>query len=776
MRLRRVLAGAVMTLAVGTAVLAGLAAALIVAPERLVTTRVAAAAVRFFAAPYHPRWTRFEFTLRSASRSDKEVTVRAADLCFADARGVASGCLKELAARFTVSFSLHAAPTVRVARLTVRGDRLRLDLTKAATASSPRSPAGLSGSRIDALTVDLPELEVVSASATVSGGLHLDFDDADTAPAALAGRWRRVAGGVVSRGSVRASAVSDLAATGRLTWLDARGTLESGGVRARFSAHAARTGAAAGSLHLLVRAARGDAVLTADATGYLTPTAYSATGQAAVTGALGPLKSLRLSPFTAAAARRPGSFVPNELTADGRFQVDAALPASWRTEGVALPPTVGGRISVRARSMPTFLQDDRFTAELAVDFEPYRSWFTVGGGVKATVSGRVSRPGSVRVDETATLDASAPRFQDLVAFLGRTPYAVPAPFDVLTGPLALVATSRGEPRGRSHRLGVALRADLRGEKQRLKLLVRGDGDLEDPASARRTLTGSLTATVDEATIQLPHLDALKMPAVALDPRFKDSASHPAPRRAAPAAGWSSVTSSAVAVGLRLVTQAPVLFLTDLAQSPVPVALDLRAARPGDRPVGTVGVRSFHIKFFRREAVVDHLTLTFSPGSTATDLDGLIRYDAAEAAISIRLLGTVEKPRIELESVPPMSNDDLVALLLFGKSPNELDSDQASTVANTQTAISDKAFGLASLYLFASTPIQFVGYDPATKAYVMRFKIPGGETLELGSAADTTKSIQLRKRLSDHFAIQAQGRTSQEQGNGLITFLEWFARY
>src|SRR6202034_615895 len=103
-------------------------------------------------------------------------------------------------------------------------------------------------------------------------------------------------------------------------------------------------------------------------------------------------------------------------------------------------------------------------------------------------------------------------------------------------------------------------------------------------------------------------------------------------------------------------------------------------------------------------------------------------------------------------------------------------DQAATVANAQTAMSDQAFGLASLYLFASTPIQFVGYDPAAKAYTIKFRIPGGETLELNSDFDATKSVQLRRRLSRHLAIVTEAVESSTEGNGVITMLEWFARY
>jgi hypothetical protein len=158
-----------------------------------------------------------------------------------------------------------------------------------------------------------------------------------------------------------------------------------------------------------------------------------------------------------------------------------------------------------------------------------------------------------------------------------------------------------------------------------------------------------------------------------------------------------------------------------------------------------------------------------------DLDGLIVYQAAEAKIFIRLLGSAQKPRVMFESDPPMTPADIMAMLLFGKSPNELDSDQQSSVAKTQTAVANGAFGLASLYLLASTPVDYVGYDPVARTYTIKFRLPGGATLQVGSDG-RNQGVQLRKRLASHLAVQTELTNSQTQGSVVTTFLEWFGRH
>jgi autotransporter translocation and assembly factor TamB len=160
-----------------------------------------------------------------------------------------------------------------------------------------------------------------------------------------------------------------------------------------------------------------------------------------------------------------------------------------------------------------------------------------------------------------------------------------------------------------------------------------------------------------------------------------------------------------------------------------------------------------------------------------DLDGLIKVRQDDADIAIKLLGSTERPRVIFESEPPMSQSTIIGLLVFNKSPDDLDPDQSASVSNSQSAMASGAFGLASLYLFASTPIQNVGYDPASQTYAIKFSLPGGASLEVGSGADQSRHLTLRKRLARRWVLQTEVRREEaDQRNAVTTFLEWFQRY
>jgi hypothetical protein len=292
-------------------------------------------------------------------------------------------------------------------------------------------------------------------------------------------------------------------------------------------------------------------------------------------------------------------------------------------------------------------------------------------------------------------------------------------------------------------------------------------------------------------LELPYLKIGTVPAFTVDSRIHTGEEPRAQQlkqereREAAEAGRTTVAKSTptnLTYAAHVVTETPIVIYTNLNPNPVPVAVDLKVVPTGQD--GTVTVEPFVAEIFKRKADVDHVTLAMQAGAKQINLDGLITVKMPDADISIKILGSTDKPQVIFESDPPMNQQDIVAMLLFGKTPDDLDPDQKTTASNSQSAMASGAFGLASLYLFASTPIQYVGYDPATQTYAMKFSLPGGASLEVGSSAQQQGHLTLRKRLAKHWVIQtevergnaAPGTGSSQQQNAVTTFLEWFQRY
>ncbi len=221
---------------------------------------------------------------------------------------------------------------------------------------------------------------------------------------------------------------------------------------------------------------------------------------------------------------------------------------------------------------------------------------------------------------------------------------------------------------------------------------------------------------------------------------------------------------------------PVRLLTNLIEPPIPLRIDFTTSKPGG-PAGTIRVEPLELELFRRKAKIERLEFIQRPGSKAPEIDAAIQRATPEAVIRILIVGSTSKPRVHFMSEPPMDRSQILALLLFGKPPSELDSDQVASVGHTNAALTEQAFGLASLFVFASTPIDYVGYNPESQTYAVRFRLPGGATAELGSKTEESRHVRVRKRLSRRWAVETELRREvSAERNAVATFLEWFQRY
>lgn len=725
------------------AALAALAAAgalFLLRPEAVITDRTAAAAIRFLGEAYAPRWSSLRVSARAAGGGLHRYALRAEGLCVDDPRGAFSACFSELELAAAVRYSPRGPRLERVERLVAVSADARLDLR---APRAPASPGGLSAAAlatpVDALRVALSSFTVTTASVAVSGSLRAELTPGARRPLALGAdvRVRDAAGS--RRLKVELTAETDLLDGGGGTYVDLVGTADLG---------------AAGRARAAFRARR-------------EPARYAVSGSAELAGLAGPLSGMRLAACEGVLPLAPGEERPSGVDLSCRYGLilAQALPAS-----LGSLKTLTGRATVKART-----GDGGYEAELAAKLDPVKDWYELAGKAAVRLSGRQDRPlREAAASHEVSASIEIPRFQELVARLGGTKHAIPAPLHVLKGPLSLAVESRGDPSSARPSASYVLSSDLAGARQRLIVRAAGTVTAADALSPARSFSHEGELILEEAAFELPRLDVGRAPKVFSDKRIRTA---PLPA-AAPVAAKTPVAAGVPPVRGRLAvkTGKPLVLFSNLAKDPVPIALDLVLTYPPAAAAGRVEVRSFGVELFRRRATVDHLNIAVSSGASPAALEGLVRYATPSAEIRILILGTTAKPRIEFTSAPPMKREAVIALLIFGKGPGELDSEQTASVSNTETALESRAFGLASLYLFGATPIEHVGYDPATKTTMVKLRLPGGANLTLGSDFDQSRQLSIRKPLAPHWAIQTEVTDQGREGTGAATFLEWFNRY
>lgn len=760
-------------------------------PSGFLNTRTLSAAVERFGASYRPRWKDLSFEVRSQDLLTKRLILDASDFCFDDETGAMKGCFALLELDATIRLGLR--PYLRVTRLdklVVRESSLSIDAAAGKAARKKEKPARYSRlpqllpeplrqMRLGELDVRLPAASVKTASGTTTWGLSARYAAGSGRPLAAHGFavLRDTSNLVSDRYVADLKFDSDLFDQGRLSYLNARGEVRSRGLQAYVFARAQNAGKR--SLKLLARARvrAGGRTIVAQATGVQTPRRYVARGALDLMDPSGPVRKLGLDDCRFQAPLASDGVHPEKA------ELVCALTAVPKPLGLAhhakvLPFRGAFKAHVDFKPKLGALEKDAFQAAVSADVGPVKDYYGFYLHAALKLAGRTSRlPESLKAEHSVTAGLTVDRFQDLVRYLEGTAYSVPAPFHVLDGPITFEARSVGDPRGPDQRVEYTLTTALSAGRQALQAQARGAVTARGLFQPSPTFADSTEVDLKKVAFELPYLRVGPMPAVSVDKRIVTGGKPPQQAEAAARTSVRKSSVTALRYDAHVLTSAPVLLYSNVVKDPVPIGLDLHLRNSG--MTGKIELRSFHMEVFRQLALIDHITLTPLPGSSAFGLDGLVVYKKEDVTIKIALLGSTDRPQISLTSDPPMTQDEIIGVLLYGKSPGELDIDQQTSVGNAATAMTNGAFGLASLYLFASTPIEYVGYDPATQTYSIKFKLPGGATLAVGSTLEESRTIKLRKRIASHFAIETElqsTRSGEQRSSAITTFLQFFERY
>ena len=767
------------------AVAISLALILLAEPRWVLNTKTVSWGLKKFGADYRPAWRKLSFEIRNDNLLTKRILFDAEGLCFDEKHGELKACFPALDLDATVHFGFSPVFSVRrLEKLVVHSSGIALDETAGPPQKKAKKkkgggnfqlvPGPVRRMTVGLLDVRVPKATVVSSSATTTASLRAAFTEEGKAPLTADAEV------VVSTGPKAAQHYraglrldSDLLRLGRATYLDLTARLRGdNGLAADVAAKLSQPKAQ--ELKLLVTALAQAAGRKLQARVDGTPSAERQKGTAtlAVVDPSGPAQRVELKNCRFDAPLERGHPKRQDLTCGLVIE-----PAPLGAVPKGGPKVLGGRLAYHS----DFKGKSRFSATLKADLGPRPRGKGFIASIEAALAGRTDKlPRSLTAGHKLDVSLTIERFQELVAYLSRTAFAVPAPIDAFDGPVTLRLRTTGSGKGESQRLEYEAKTDLSSQKQRLKTRVSGRVDVQDMFLSDRSIKDVTEVVLEDVALQLPYLKLGPVPSPIVDKRIKTGN----PRRDAAADAMSPTPQarqkpSAVDYDARVTTGKPIRLLTNLLKEPIPIGLDLRARTEGLS--GKITIEPFDVKIFHQTAKVDHITLSPSPGSSDMTLDGKIVYKKNDVTIDILLVGSTAKPTITLESDPPMTQNEIMAVLLFDKSPAELDSDQQASAGTATQAMTSGAFGLASLYLFASTPVQSVGYDPATQTYDVKFKLPGGATLGVGSNLQESRTLSLRKRIAHNVEVETQlQRNSQQQGpqgrDAITTFLEWFRRY
>lgn len=369
--------------------------------------------------------------------------------------------------------------------------------------------------------------------------------------------------------------------------------------------------------------------------------------------------------------------------------------------------------------------------------------------------------------QPAAAELRVERFEDLVRWLADTPFAVPQPLAQLKGSIAVGIDGIADLFALKGKFPVTAAIDLTGEKQRLSVAWKGEisGSL-DAKPPRVRVAGE--AILKEAILALPELKLESLPPIAPDSRFI-SLTRRAPAEEDPVR---------FDYDIRVRTAAPgaLKLLSSLGPELVPLSLDIRA-RPAQGVEGSVSAGEFSVKLVRKQVKVRRLRVWRNQSTGSWEVDGRFELRHADYQVEAIVVGPVDHPQLRLFSVPPLRQDQILALLVFGRPIEELETDQAMSVGSAEAALADGALNLVSIFALASTPIESVQYDPRTGKALAKVRLGDGTTLAVGSQGTDLQRVGVRQRIAADWYIQTYLESLNDwEKRSVSALLEWIRRY
>lgn len=188
--------------------------------------------------------------------------------------------------------------------------------------------------------------------------------------------------------------------------------------------------------------------------------------------------------------------------------------------------------------------------------------------------------------------------------------------------------------------------------------------------------------------------------------------------------------------------------------------------------GFVSFLPIKTSLFRRPILVKHFKINFNY-PTDPVLISQIEFPLPEYKITLDLEGPLQKPRYHFSSRPPLTQNDIYSVLLFGRPMNDLDQTDKTNAQKTNQILAQGILSLSVLYFLAGSRVEYVGYDPEAKKTEAQFGLDEKTSLSIGRDQEGVNSSGIRRSLGKGWYLDttihspSSNSTSNQKNYGVI---------
>lgn len=362
---------------------------------------------------------------------------------------------------------------------------------------------------------------------------------------------------------------------------------------------------------------------------------------------------------------------------------------------------------------------------------------------------------SVAFRKKALLATSAEAYLDKIksTVSGYAPkpfHELPAPFNSMDGYIKLKIDVKEHSQNDLVNVNALTTVDLTGKDQDFDVDVAGLVPFDLVTFKPKEI--GLDLNFKKVKLELPKLSKKSPPPQFIpDSRFKKKIEPPRKNESIPSE-----------IELTALNEKAMHIKTNLLDEPLRLNFDLQLS-DGKMQDGFVKILPLKTTVFKRPIRVQHVDLKFSD-STETLIDAVIKFPLPEYKITLMLEGPTSKPRYSFESDPPLPQNDIYAVLLFGRPLADLDPDDKSAASRTNQLLSQGILSLSVLYFLAGSPVEYVGYDPDSKNATAQFGLGSKSSLRVGGGSEGVNSTAIRRSLGKGWYLDTSVQQSQEEAS------------
>ncbi len=344
---------------------------------------------------------------------------------------------------------------------------------------------------------------------------------------------------------------------------------------------------------------------------------------------------------------------------------------------------------------------------------------------------------------------------------------LPAPLDVLDGQIHFLAQGPVKQDAQGSHFPLQLVTKLSSKRQ----VMNTDSSADVGVSPDfKKIHIEAVSKIQDLQLELPPLNPVGgKPRLTRDSRILKQPGPPKKKKSALTSTFNFQVETTGAGSIRL--------LSEFFKPHLPLTLNFKIQKGGNK-AGFVQTEPFAVEYLKRRVQVEKMRLDLNQiESDVIPVDARLKVQQTLYTIFIDVKGDIKNPHITLSSDPYLPENEIISVLIYDRTNEQLASADAETAGHVQAAVADRAIGLFGLWAFASTPIRSFSYNPVTKVYSATVVLAKGVTAGIGTTWESTAHLELRKRVSRQWMLTARwlaGDADEEASTELV--LEWEKRF